>query len=156
MEVFKARAGVYLTHIPYRGATAAALDVASGQVDVHFSGMPTVYTLIKGGKMNLIGVASPARSPLFPDVPTVAESGLPGFDFRSWFAITVPAGTPKEIVARLNAEVAKACADPVVREKLVAQGFTVLASQPEELARATRDQLDRYGKLFKQAGIKAD
>jgi tripartite-type tricarboxylate transporter receptor subunit TctC len=156
MEVFKARAGVFITHIPYRGATAAALDVVSGQVDAHFSGMPTVFSLIKGGKMNLIGIASPARSPLFPDVPTIAESGLPGFDFRSWFAITVPAGTPKDIVARLNAEVAKACADPVVREKLVAQGFTVLASPPDGLARATREQLDRYAKLFKQAGIKSE
>jgi tripartite-type tricarboxylate transporter receptor subunit TctC len=154
MEMFKARAGVFITHIPYRGATAAALDVATGQVDAHFSGMPTVFTLIKGGRMNLIGIASPTRSPLFPEVPTIAESGLPGFDFRSWFAITAPAGTPKDIVARLNAEVAKACADPVVREKLVAQGFTVLASQPDALSRATREQLDRYAKLFKQAGIK--
>jgi tripartite-type tricarboxylate transporter receptor subunit TctC len=156
MEMFKARAGVFITHIPYRGATAAALDVASGQVDAHFSGMPTVYTLIKGGKMNLIGVASPARSPLFPEVPTIAESGLPGFEFRSWFAITAPAGTPKDIVARLNAEVAKAVADPGTRDKLIAQGFTVLASAPEELARATREQLERYGKVFKSAGIKAE
>jgi tripartite-type tricarboxylate transporter receptor subunit TctC len=156
MEMFKARAGVFITHIPYRGATAAALDVVSGQVDAHFSGMPTVYTLIKGGKMNLIGVASPARSPLFPEVPTIAESGLPGFEFRSWFAITAPAGTPKDIVARLNAEVAKAVADPGTRDKLIAQGFTVLASAPEELARATREQLERYGKVFKSAGIKAE
>ena len=156
MELFKARARVYMTHIPYRGATAAALDVASGQVDVHFSGMPTVFTMIKGGKMKILGVASPARSALFPEVPTIGESGLPGFEFRSWFAITAPAGTPKDIVARLNAEVAKACADKVVREKLVAQGFTVVASPPEELARVTRDQLDRYGKVFKQAGIKAE
>jgi tripartite-type tricarboxylate transporter receptor subunit TctC len=156
MEMFKARAGVFITHIPYRGATAAALDVVSGQVDAHFSGMPTVYTLIKGGKMNLIGVASPARSPLFPEVPTIAESGLPGFEFRSWFAITAPAGTPKDIVARLNAEVAKAVADPGTRDKLIAQGFTVLASAPEELARATREQLERYGKVFRTAGIKAD
>jgi tripartite-type tricarboxylate transporter receptor subunit TctC len=156
MELFKARAGVFITHIPYRGATAAALDVATGQVDVHFSGMPTVFTLIKGGKLKLIGIASPARSPLFPEVPAIAESGLPGFEFRSFSAITVPAGTPKEIVSRLNAEIVKACADPALREKLVAQGFTVVASPPEELARVTREQLDRYAKLFKQAGIHAE
>jgi tripartite-type tricarboxylate transporter receptor subunit TctC len=156
MEVFKARAGVFITHIPYRGATAAALDLAAGQVDVHFSGMPTVFTLIKGGKMKILGVASPARSPLFPEVPTVAESGLPGFEFTSWFGIVVPAGTPRDIVARLNSEIAKAVADPAVREKLVAQGFSVLASSPDELARATRDQLERYAKLFKQAGIRAE
>jgi tripartite-type tricarboxylate transporter receptor subunit TctC len=156
MELFKARAGVFMTHIPYRGATGAALDVATGQVDVHFSGMPTVYTLIKGGKLKLIGVASPARSALFPEVPTIGETGLPGFEFRSWFAVSVPAGTPKDIVARLNAEIVKACADPVVREKLIAQGFTVVASRPDELGRATREQLERYAKLFKQAGIRAD
>jgi len=156
MELFKARAGVFITHIPYRGATAAALDVATGQVDVHFSGMPTVFTLIKGGKLKLIGIASPARSPLFPEVPIIAESGLPGFEFRSFFAITAPAGTPREVIARLNAEIAKACADPLVREKLVAQGFTVVASPPDELARVTREQLDRYAKLFKQAGIRAE
>ena len=156
MELFKARAGVFMTHIPYRGATAAALDVATGQVDAHFSGMPTVFTLIKGGKLKLIGIASPARSPLFPEVPTIAETGLPGFEFRSWFAITAPAGTPRDLISRLNAEIVKACADPGVREKLVAQGFTVVASQPEELARATREQLDRYAKLFKRAGIRAD
>jgi tripartite-type tricarboxylate transporter receptor subunit TctC len=156
MEMFKARAGVFITHIPYRGATAAALDVASGQVDAHFSGMPTVFTLIKGGKMNLIGVASPSRSPLFPEMPTIGESGLPGFEFRSWFAITVPAGTPKDIIARLNAEIVKACADAAVREKLVAQGFSVVASSPEALARVTAEQLDRYAKLFKRAGIKSE
>jgi tripartite-type tricarboxylate transporter receptor subunit TctC len=156
MELFKARAGIFVTHIPYRGASAAALDVATGQVDVHFSGMPTVFTLIKGGKLKLIGIASPARSPLFPEVPTIAESGLPGFEFRSFFAITAPAATPREIVARLNAEIVRACADPALREKLVAQGFTVVASPPEELARVTREQLDRYAKLFKRAGIQAD
>jgi tripartite-type tricarboxylate transporter receptor subunit TctC len=156
MELFKVRAGIFVTHIPYRGATAAALDVATGQVDVHFSGMPTVYTLIKGGKLKLIGIASPARSALFPEVPTIAESGLPGFEFRSFFAITAPAATPREVVARLNAEIARASADPAVREKLVAQGFTVVASPPEELARVTREQLDRYARLFAQAGIKAE
>ena len=156
MELFKARAGAFITHLPYRGATAAALDVATGQVDAHFSGMPTVFTLIKGGKLKLIGIASPARSALFPEVPTIAESGLPGFEFRSFFAITAPAATPRDIVSRLNAEIAKACADPVVREKLVAQGFTVVASPPEELARVTREQLERYAKLFKQAGIQAE
>lgn len=156
MELFNARAGIVATHVPYRGAAAAALDTASGQVNVGFSGMPTVFSLIKGGKLKLLGVASPKRSPLFADIPTVAEAGLPGFEFTSWFGVVVPAGTPKEIVARLNAEVAKAANAPDVREKLVAQGFTVLASSPEELNRTTRDQLERYGKLFKQAGIKAD
>jgi len=155
MEVFKSRAGIFMTHIAYRGASAAALDVATGQVDASFSGMPTVFTLIKSGKLRAIGVASAKRSPLLPDVPTVSEF-LPGFEFYSSFSIVVPAGTPKEIVARLNAEVLKAVAAPEVREKLVAQGFRVVASSPDELQKATKDQLERYAKLFKQVGIKAD
>ena len=93
--------------------------------------------------------------PLLPEVPTVAES-LPGFEFFSSFAVVTPAGTPKEIVARLNAEIAKATQDPAVREKLVAQGFGVIASSPEELARRTREQLESYRRLFKEVGIRAE
>lgn len=156
MEVFKSRAGIFLTHIPYRGATAAAVDASSGQVDVHLSGLPTVAGMIRGGKLKLLGVASPRRLPQFPEAPTIAESGLPGFEFNSFFAITVPAGTPKDIIQRLNAEVVKATAAPDVREKLVAQGFIIRASSPEELRKATQDQLARYAKLFKEAGIRVD
>jgi tripartite-type tricarboxylate transporter receptor subunit TctC len=152
MEVFKARAGVFITHIPYRGAAAAATDAAAGQVDASFSGMPTVFSMVKGGKLKLLGVASPRRSPLFADVPTVAES-LPGFEFTSNFSVVVPKGTPPEIVARLNAEIVKATAAPEVREKLVAQGFTVNATSPEELAKYTAVQLERYAKLFRQIGL---
>ena len=155
MELFKSRAGIFLTHIPYRGATAAALDAASGQVDVSFSGLPTVFTLIKGGKLRALAIASPRRSPLLPEVPTVAES-LPGFEFFSSFAVVAPAGTPKEIVARLNAELVKATNDPAVRERLVTQGLAVVASTPEELARRTREQLETYGRLFKKVGIRAE
>ncbi|HET9652194.1 MAG TPA: tripartite tricarboxylate transporter substrate-binding protein, partial [Usitatibacter sp.] len=94
--------------------------------------------------------------PQFPGVPTVAESGLPGFTFSSWFTIMAPAGTPKEIIARLHAEIMKALADPDVRAKLVDQGITVRGTTPDELAAATRDQLARYQRLFKDAGIKAE
>ena len=156
MELFKSRAGVFITHIPYRGATAAAMDAASGQVDIHLSGLPTVASLVRGGKLKLLGVGSQRRLPQFPDAPTIAESGLPGFEFNSFFAITVPAGTPKEIISRLNGEVVKATNAPDVREKLIAQGFIIKASSPEELARQTREQLDRYARLFKQAGITVD
>lgn len=156
MEVFRSRAGVEMVHVPYKGASAAALDVATGQIDVHLSGLPTVAALIRGGKVRLIGVASPQRSAVFPDAPTVGETGLPGFEFQSFFAMMVPTGTPKDIVARLNEEVRKAVADPQVREKLVAQGFTVRGTSPEELGRIARDQLERYRTLFRQANIRAD
>jgi len=94
--------------------------------------------------------------PQFPDAPTIASSGLPGYVFSSWFTIMAPAGTPKEIVARLNAEVLKALADPDVQAKLKDQGLTIRGSSPEELRNATREQLARYAKLFKEANIKAE
>ena len=156
MELFKSRAGIFITHIPYRGATAAAVDAASGQVDIHLSGLPTVAGMVRGGKIKLLGVGSLRRLPQFPEAPTIAESGLPGFEFNSFFAITAPAGTPKDIIARLNAEVVKATSAPDVREKLIAQGFIIKASSPEELAKQTREQLERYAALFKQAGIRVD
>jgi tripartite-type tricarboxylate transporter receptor subunit TctC len=119
-------------------------------------GLATVATLARGGKLRLIGVSMPARHPQFPEVPTISESGLPGFEFNSWFAIMVPAGTPKDIVARLHAEVVKALADTDVREKLGAQGLTPRGSSPEELRKATADQLAKYARLMKAAGIKAE
>jgi tripartite-type tricarboxylate transporter receptor subunit TctC len=156
MALFASTAGISLTHIPYKGATQAALDVAAGQVPVAFQGLATVASLARGGKLKLIGVTTPARLPQFPEVPTVSESGLPGFEFNSWFAVMVPAGTPKDIIARLHAEILKALADADVREKLNAQGLTVRGSSPEELRKATAEQLAKYARLMKQAGIQAE
>jgi len=156
MALFASNAGISLTHVPYKGATQAALGVAAGDVPVAFQGLATVASLARSGKLRLLGVATPAPLPQFPDAPTVSTSGLPGFQFSSWFTIMAPAGTPKEIVARLNAEIRKALADPDVREKLRDQGLTIRGSTPEELGSATREQLARYAKLFKEAGIKAD
>ena len=156
MALFDATAGVQMTHVPYKGATQAALGVAAGDVPVAFQGLATVAGLVKGGKLRLIGVTTRNRLPQFANVPTVAESGLPGFEFNSWFAVMVPAGTPKEIVARLNAEIAKALADPETRDKLAAQGLSARGTSAEELGSATRAQLARYGQLFRQANIKAD
>ena len=112
--------------------------------------------LVKGGKLRLVGVTTKNRLPQFADVPTVSESGLPGFEFNSWFAMLAPAGTPKEIVARLNAEIVKALADPEIRDKLAAQGLTVRGTSADELGTATRAQLTRYAQLFKQANIRAE
>jgi tripartite-type tricarboxylate transporter receptor subunit TctC len=156
MAVFASNAGIQLTHVPYKGATQAALGVAAGEVPVAFQGLATVAGLVRGGKVRLLGVATPARHPQFPDAPTVSESGMPGFQFNSWFAVMAPAGTPREVVARLNDAIVKALADPQVRAQLDKQGLTPRGSSPEELGKATRDQLARYGRLFKEAGIKAE
>ena len=139
--------------MPYKGATQAATDVASGQIPVGFQGLGTVAALVRGGQLRLIGVTTEKRLPQFPDVPTVAESGLPGFFFNSWFAMLAPAGTPKDIIARLNAEVLKALADPEVRRKLEDLGFTVRGTSAEELDVLTREQLAKYARVIKEMGI---
>ena len=154
--IFASAAGISLTHVPYKGATQAAVGVAAGEVPVAFQGLATVAGLAKGGKLRLIAVTTPRRLPQFAEVPTVSESGLTGFEFNSWATIMAPAGTPKEIVARLNAEIVNALAAPDVREKLIAQGLTPRGSSPEELRQATREQLARYATLMKQAGIKIE
>jgi len=153
MAMFASAAGISLTHVPYKGATQAATDVAAGQIPVAFQGLGTVAALVRGGQLRLIGVATPNRLPQFPDVPTVSESGMPGFTFNSWFAILAPHGTTKEIVTRLNAEVVKALSDPDVRKKLEELGFAMRGSSPEQLGSMTRDQLAKYARVIKEMGI---
>jgi len=153
MALFASNAGIILTHVPYKGATQAAVDIAGGQVPVGFQGLATVTALVRGGKLRLIGVTTPPRLPQWSDVPTVAESGLPGFTFNSWFTVMAPAGTPKDGIDRLNAEIRRALADPEVRDKLVDQGLTIRGSSAQELGLATRDQLARYARLIKESNI---
>ena len=156
MALFASEAGVTMNHVPYKGATQAAVGVGGNEVAVAFQGLATVNSLIKAGKVKLIGVSTPRRMPQYPDVPTVSESGLPGFEFNSWFAVLAPAGTPVEIVARLNAEIVKALADKDVREQLIAQGLTPRGSSADELGSATKLQLAKYAALIKKADIKAE
>jgi tripartite-type tricarboxylate transporter receptor subunit TctC len=156
MAMFASAAGITMTHVPYKGATQAATDVASGQIPVGFQGLGTVAALVRGGQLRLIGVTTEKRLPQFPEVPTVSESGLPGFLFNSWFAIMAPAGTPKEIVARLNAEVLKAVGDPEIRRKLEELGFSVRGTSPGELGTLTREQLAKYARVIKETGIASE
>jgi tripartite-type tricarboxylate transporter receptor subunit TctC len=156
MALFASQAGLQMTHVPYKGATQAAVGLAGHEVDAAFQGIATVNALVKGGKLRLIAVSTPRRLPQFPDVPTVGESGLPGFEFNSWFAMVAPAGTPKAVLQKLQAELVKALADASVKEQLMAQGLSPRGSSPEELGSALRAQLSRYETLIKQAGITAD
>ncbi len=156
MEAFKAETGVFLVHIPYRGATQAAVDVISNQVQVHFSAVSIVLPHINSGRMRALGVPSAHRSPLLPNVPTMAESGVKGFEWQTWASLVVPVGTPKPIVDRLNAELVKAINTPAVREKLVAQGLEPIGSRPEEVIERTRAGLKRMKTVVERAGIKAE
>jgi tripartite-type tricarboxylate transporter receptor subunit TctC len=156
MALFSTQSGTQMKHVPYKGATQAAMGVAGKEVEASLQGIATVNPLIRSGKLRLIGVPNAQRMAQFPDVPTISESGLPGFEFNSWFTIVAPAGTPKNITNRMSDEVRKALADPEVREKLHAQGMVLRGSTPEELAAATRTQLARYGNLIRQNNITAE
>jgi tripartite-type tricarboxylate transporter receptor subunit TctC len=156
MEAFKAATGTYFVHIPYRGATAAAVDVISNQVQVHFSAVSIVQPYITSGRVRALGVPSAKRSPLMPNVPTMAEAGLKGFEWQTWASLVAPVGTPKPIVDRLNAELVKAINTPEVRDKLIAQGLDPIGSSPETVTKWTQDGLKRMKTIVDRAGIKAE
>jgi tripartite-type tricarboxylate transporter receptor subunit TctC len=156
MEAFKAATGIDVVHIPYRGATQAAVDVMSNRVQAHFGAVSIVLPYIRDGRMRALGVPSAARSPLLPDVPTVAEAGVPGFEWRTWASFTVPAGTPRAVVERLNAEMVKAVNTPEVREKLIAQGLEPIGSPPATLTQWTQDGLKRMRDIVQRAKIQAE
>jgi tripartite-type tricarboxylate transporter receptor subunit TctC len=156
MAMFASRAGINVTHVPYKGATPAAVAVAGGEVDAAFQGLGTVTSLIQGGKLRLLAVSTPKRLPQYPNVPTVAESGLADFYFNSWFAMVAPKGTPKEIIDRLHGAMRSALDDPDTNAKLVGLGITVRGTSPEEFGRAIGEQYALYRKVIQANNIKAD
>jgi tripartite-type tricarboxylate transporter receptor subunit TctC len=156
MEAFKAATGIDLVHIPYRGATQAAVDVMSNRVQAHFGAVSIVRPYILDGRMRALGVPGAARSPLLPEVPTMAEAGVPGFEWRTWASFVVPVGTPKPVVDRLHAEMVKAVNTPEVREKLIAQGLEPIGSAPAMVTRWTEDGLKRMRDIVQRAKIQAE
>lgn len=151
--LFAAHTGIDMKHVPYRGASQAALDVAGNQVDVTVQGIATVASLAKAGKLRLIGVMADNRHPEYPDTPTLKEQGIQGFDYSTWFALTSPKGTPKDIVDRLQREVVKALNDPMIKERYAGLGLLRVGSTPTELTSLVRDQLARYGKAIRDNNI---
>jgi len=156
MAMLAYQAGISMTHVPYKGATQAAVGAAAGEVDATLQGISTIVPLAQSSKARLIAVCTPQRMPQFPDVPTVSESGLPGFKMNSWFGLMAPAGTPKEIISFLNREVSKAVADPTVKDRLIALGLVPVGSTSDEMSSLVRSQLEHYKKVITQAGIKSD
>ena len=154
--LFASHTGIDMKHVPYRGASQAAQDVASGQVDVTVQGIATVASLVKAGKLRLIGVMTPARQPEYPDVPTLAEQGITGFDFSTWFGLTAPVGTPRDIVLRLQREAVKAMEDPELKARYIGLGLKSNGTTPERMTALVREQLARYAKAVKEAGIKGE
>ena len=131
-------------------------DVIAGQADMVMDLMFSAMPHVKGGKLRAIAITSPARSPLLPDVPTLAETGLPAMDLVVWNGLMVPAKTPKDVVAKLNAEVRKAMGTPEMKEKLASQGFNVLTGTPEQFSTLLKSEMDRWSKVVKVSGAKAE
>lgn len=156
MALLASKAQLQMQHVPYKGATPAAVAVASGEVDAAMQGLGTVTALIQSGKVRLLAVSTPKRLSQYPTVPTVDESGLPGYFFNSWFAMVMPAGTPKDIIDRLHSEMRRALADPPTRDKLLGFGLTLRGSTPDELGTATRAQFELYRSLIQEHGIKSE
>ena len=156
MELFEQQSGISLNHIPYKGAAPAVQDLVGGQVPVMFLDLAAGAPQIRAGKIKALAVASARRISALPDVPTVAESGVPGFEAWAWQGLVVPAGTPQEVMTRLRVEYSKAVGDPALRQKLIDAGVEPLTSTPEELAAHIRSETAKWAKVVKEANIKVE
>jgi tripartite-type tricarboxylate transporter receptor subunit TctC len=154
-EYFRYAAGIELTHIPYKGSGPALTDLVGGHVMIYFSSMPPAIGLVKDGKVRALAVTGPARSPVFPDIPTVAEAALPGFSAVLHYGIVAPAGTPHGVVAKLNAALREAVLSEDLTEKLAADGTEPLASTPEEYAADIDSEETKWSDIVKKSGAKA-
>lgn len=156
MELFSSLAGVKMTSVHYKGQAPATVDVLAGQVPAQFDNIITLYPLSKMGKLRALGVSTAQRSPLAPEVPTVAEAGVPGYDADAWFGLFVPAATSKDIIARLNAEVMKGLAAPDMRERLRSFGATPGSGTPEQFNALFRNEIAKWAKVVKSAGVRVE
>jgi tripartite-type tricarboxylate transporter receptor subunit TctC len=156
MELFERAAGIQLTHVPYKGGAQAISDVLGGHVQAVAVNALEVQPHVKAGKMRVLGVMTPQRTSIFPDVPTVAESGFPGFESSVWYMVVGPANMPAAVVARLHDEIGKAMDSPEVRERLTSAGGEMLPGPASAAARLLQDETARYAKLIQEANIKAD
>ncbi len=152
-ELFKRMAGIEMTHVPYRGVALAMNDLIPGRVDVMFNTIGGLLPQVRAGQVRGLAVSTAERFPTAPDLPTVAESGIPGFDVSSWYAFFVPARTPPETVRAINAATVAALADPAVKAKLEPLGVLVAGSTPQELAALLKSEMDKWGPVIKAAGI---
>jgi tripartite-type tricarboxylate transporter receptor subunit TctC len=156
MELFKQQAGVSLEPVHYKGAAPAIQDLVGGQVPVMFLDLAAGGPQIRAGRLKVLGVASAKPIPAMPEVPTIASTGVPGFEAGAWQAFVVPVGTPRDIIARLNAEFAKAVADPGVRQRLMEGGIEPVTSTPEEAAAHIRSETIKWAQVIKHADIKVE
>ena len=155
-EVFNHAAGVQITHVPYKGTTPAIADLLGGQVQAAIGTMASLEQHVKAGKLRALGVTTPKRSPAMPNVPTIAEAALPGFEVPLWYSILAPANTPKDVVARLSAEISRTLATPDIRDRLTGQGFEVSYLNSEQMGDLIKRDIARWQKSVRDIGLKVE
>jgi tripartite-type tricarboxylate transporter receptor subunit TctC len=154
MEMLRVDTGINITHVPYKGLGPAFNDVLGGQVPMMWTGVSNVVQYVEKGRLRVLAIGSPKRSTVLPDVPPMAEAGVPGFDFAAWTGYLAPAGTPRDIIAKLHTDIVRTLNAPDVREKMTTLGFELVGNAPEEFAVLIRNDIARFGKLVKAAGIR--
>lgn len=154
-ELFSSMAGIRMVHIPYKGPSTAIVDLMSGQISLYFMNILQSLPLIKSGKLRALGVTSPQRSAIAPEMPAIAEAGLPEFDMTNWYGMLVPAGTPRDSIGKLQQEIARILNLPEVKERLAADGMTVVASTPEQFAAFLATETAKFNRIIRTAGIKS-
>ena len=155
-ELFKQAAGIDIQHVPYKGTGPAVTDLVSGQVSMFITNMPSVLPMVKANRLRPLAVTSLQRSALVPDLPTVDESGIPGFEVVVWYGLFAPAATPRPVIVRVNQEVRKMSGMQDVKDRLFVLGAEVMSSTPEELAKRVRDDLVKWGRIVKASGARVD
>jgi tripartite-type tricarboxylate transporter receptor subunit TctC len=155
-ELLKTSAGIDIVHVPYKGNAAALLDLTAGRVQMMFSNMLTSMPHVRAGKLRAIGISSAKRSPQAPELPTIAESGLPGFSAVPWYGVLGPAAMPRPMVNKLNAEIARAVAEPDMNQRFVAQGIDLQSSTPEQFGALIKSELVKWRKVVRDSGAKVD
>jgi tripartite-type tricarboxylate transporter receptor subunit TctC len=155
-ELFKHMAKVDLTHVPYRGASPAYTDVIAGRVDCTFAVMASGLPLVQSGQLRALGVTTGARVAAAPDIPTIAEAGVPGYDTSSWFAFFVPAKTPDDVVRKMHADSVAVLREPLIKAKLDQLGFVIVGSTPDELGAHLRAEMEKWGPVIKAANIRVN
>jgi tripartite-type tricarboxylate transporter receptor subunit TctC len=155
-EMFKHMLKVDITHVPYKGSGPAVIDLMAGQVNMMFDNIPSSISHIRSGKLRALATTGAKRSPTLPDLPTIAESGVPGYESTAWFGLAVPAATPKDIVARLNAEGQKATKSPEFVKRMTDLGYEIVGGTPEQMASMIQDEYKRWGPIVTASGAKVD
>ena len=156
MELFKAMSGTFIVHIPFRGSGPAVASLLAGETDLMFDNLPPVLPQIRAGKMRALAVTSTARSSVAPELPTLDESGLKGYEVTAWFGLAAPAATPRDVVNRVNQALNRTTADAQVRGELVGRGATVMQGTPEQFTAFVRAEIEKWGPVVKRAGVTAE